>query len=379
MRKVPGRAVPTTPEPPRASAASTLSGVPAEASLSSVPGPVPPDAGAICRAFALGVPLGPPGVAARGEQGRIWRLETDRGSWAVKEPFFIDPLTVRATTRADLAFQEIALAAGVPMPRPIRSTDGEAVVDVGTERQARLVRVYVWVDLAGRDAEPSPSEVAAILGRLHAVAPRDERPMDAWTTTPPPAAIWPARLAAAEAAGVSWAGALAGLIPILGETLAATGPVRGAEAITCHLDYNADNVLVDLRGRPVVVDWESSGPAPAEQELASVVAQFVRDPAGTRSFIDAYEGARGTARLVDRSSFALTAVVEANLVETYSRWALDPTKSDEDRGRAAYWIEDIASNAFTVDRFDAWLAAAGARTGASDAAASSPSGPPAAS
>jgi hypothetical protein len=99
----------------------------------------------------------------------------------------------------------------------------------------------------------------------------------------------------------------------------------------------------------------------------------------TRVFLDAYEAAGGPGRLVDRSSFALTAVVEANLVETYTRWALDPTKSEEDRGRAAYWIEDIAANAFTVERFDAWLAAAGARAGASAAAGPSPSRRPTAS
>ena len=297
----------------------------------------------------------------------------------MKELFSIDAPTVRATTRADLAFQEIALAAGVPMPRPIRSTDGEAVIDVGTGRQARLVRVYAWVDLAGRDEEPPLAEVAAILGLLHAAAPRDERQMDPWTTTPPPAAIWPARLAAARAAEAPWARPLAALIPVLIDTLAATGPVRVAEAITCHLDYNPENVLVDVDGRPVVVDWENNGPAPAEQELASVVAEFVRDAAGTRAFLDSYEAAGGVGRLVDRSSFALTAIVQTNLIETYSRRALDPAKSDEDRARAAYWIADIAANVFTVDRFDAWLAAARARPGASDAAASSPSDPPTAS
>jgi Ser/Thr protein kinase RdoA (MazF antagonist) len=350
--------------------------VPTEASVSALPSPIPPDAAAICGAFDLGRPVGPPTVAARGEQGRIWRLETDRGSWAAKELFVADAPTIRATTRADLAFQELALAAGVPMPRPIRSTGGEAVIDVGAERRARLVRVYSWVDLAGRDAEPPVLEVAAILGRLHAAAPRDERPMDPWTTTPPRAAIWPARLAAAMAANAPWAAALAALTPILEDTLAATGPVRAAGAITCHLDYNPENVLADVRGRPVVVDWENSGPAPAEQELASVVAEFVRDAAGTRPFLDAYEAAGGPGRLIDRSSFALTAIVQANLIETYSRRALDATAHDEDRGRAASWIADIAANVFSVERFDAWLAAAGGRAGASGAEASSPSRPP---
>jgi thiamine kinase-like enzyme len=163
---------------------------------------------------------------------------------------------------------------------------------------------------------------------------------------------------------------LESLVPIILATLDATGPVSRDRTITCHLDYNPENVLVAAAGGAVVVDWENSGPGPADQELASAVAEFVRDPADTRAFLAAYESAGGPGRLTDRSSFALTAVVQANLVETYSRWALDPAISAEDRARAAHWVEDIAANAFTVERFDAWLAAA-----ASGAAASSASSP----
>jgi thiamine kinase-like enzyme len=110
-------------------------------------------------------------------------------------------------------------------------------------------------------------------------------------------------------------------------------------------------------GAAVVVDWENSGPAPAGQELASVVAEFVRDRADTPAFLAAYAAAGGPGRLIDRSSFALTAVVQANLVATYAQRAIDPSASAEDRARAAHWVADITANAFTVERFDAWLAA----------------------
>jgi Ser/Thr protein kinase RdoA (MazF antagonist) len=316
---------------------------------------------AVGRAFGLGSPTGPASVAARGEQGRIWRLATDGGTWAVKELFFSDWPNVAADATADLGFQELALAAGVPMPRPIRTLSGEALLDLGEPGRPAFVRVYTWAELAGRDVVPALPDVAAILGRLHAVAPRDDRPMIAWTTTPPPAGLWSERHAAARAAGAGWADSLATIAPILVDTVAATGPVDATGTVTCHLDFNPENVLVDLGGRPIVVDWENAGPAPAEQELASGVAEFVRDPAMTAPFLEAYELAGGTARLRGRSSFAMTAIVQANLIEAYTRWALDETADPERRARAAHWIADIAANAFTVEAFDAWLAAAATR------------------
>jgi hypothetical protein len=41
----------------------------------------------VCDAYALGRPLGRPTFAARGELGRIWRMETSIGTWAVQEIF----------------------------------------------------------------------------------------------------------------------------------------------------------------------------------------------------------------------------------------------------------------------------------------------------
>ena len=39
----------------------------------------------ICEVFGLGTPKGPPSYVARGELGRVSRLATTTGSWAIKE------------------------------------------------------------------------------------------------------------------------------------------------------------------------------------------------------------------------------------------------------------------------------------------------------
>jgi Ser/Thr protein kinase RdoA (MazF antagonist) len=328
----------------------------------------PPDARAAAAEFGLGRVLGEPVVAARGELGRIWRLETATGRWALKELLRPRP-EAASQALADVAFQEAALTAGIPMPRPIVARDGSVLVEVGPPADRRSVRVYTWVDLLGRDAVLPLEEVAAILGRLHALAIRDGRRIDSWFRDPVPAAEWPEVRAAARAAGQPWAAALAGLIPALeagtvaaafaGDPAGGSGDAVAGSPITCHLDFNPENVLLDATGRVVVVDWENSGPEHAEQELASAVAEFVADPADAARFLGAYEAAGGPARLRDRGSFAMTLIVQARLVRTYAGRALDPSFGSEDRARAASWVEDIAAHAFTLERVDGWLGAAG--------------------
>lgn len=314
----------------------------------------PPDADPVADAYRLGRPTGPMTLAARGELGRIWRLETSSGRWAVKE---LLRLTDEAEAQADVAFQEASLAAGVPMPRPVRRPDRGILADTDAGGRPVTVRVYSWVELAGRDRRVDALEAAAILGQLHALAYPDHRPPDPWFTGAPMPDRWMALADAAHRAQASWAATLDELSPELatGQDVIAAG--RHEPTIRCHLDFNPENVLVDTAGRAIVVDWENSGPAAAEQELASVVAEFVADPSGTSAFLDAYRAAGGRATLHDRSSFAMTLAVQANLVAFYAARALDPTTSEEDRARSEHWIRDIAANAFTLERIDRWLAA----------------------
>ena len=321
---------------------------------------VPPDPLAVAEAYALGEPRGAATVAARGELGRIWRLETTSGTWAVKELLRFDPTVVESAARRDIAFQRAAVDAGIPMPHPVVSRAGDVTTVVTSPQGAsHRVRVYTWLDLASREAVPDRRDVATILGRLHAMELADDRPVDPWYSVPPRPDRWPDLLQEASSQGVPWRQALADVVPVVAASLDAIPAGEMRSIVTCHLDFNPENVLVDTRGRTMVIDWENSGPATAEQELASSVAEFVADPAETRDFISAYVAAGGTGRLVDRSSFRMTVVVQANLVETYARLALALDSTPEDRARSAHWVEDIAAHAFTVDRIDAWLAAAG--------------------
>jgi Ser/Thr protein kinase RdoA (MazF antagonist) len=317
--------------------------------------PVPPDGAAVADAFDLGRPIGPPTYAARGELGRIWRLETSRGIWAVKELF--RPADDDAA-RADVAFQEAAIDAGVPMPRPIIGRDGHVVERVGEGDATPQVRVYTWLDLAGPEDFAPAEDAAAILGRLHALVHPDPRPVDPWFTTPVDPRRWEELTARALSEGRDWAPILAEFVPrVLGmQDIVAAGVHN--PTIRCHLDFNPENVLVDTSGRTVVVDWENSGPAAAEQELGAAIGDFVYDPAATPAFLRAYEEAGGPARLHDASSFAMAFAFAGNLVASYAEQALDPATTEENRGRAVHWLGAIAASTFLPNFPDAWLEAA---------------------
>lgn len=312
----------------------------------------PPDGDAVSAAFGLGRAIGSPAFAARGELGRIWRLQTTDGEWAVKE---LLQATDEQAAAADVAFQEAAIGTGVLMPRPVISRSGTVLASIESAGAPVTVRVYSWVELAPGPTPAPAHEAASILGRLHGLAIAVEGRPDPWFTDVPRLDTWHDLLGRARLTGAEWLPVLERLVPelIAGYPIVAVG--RHEPVIRCHLDFNPENVLLDAGGSPVVIDWENSGPAAAEQELASALAEFVPDAAGAASFQQAYADAGGPALVRDRTSFAMTLAVQANLVAWYADRALGGTITPEDRARSAHWIEDIAANVFTIDRIDAWL------------------------
>ena len=95
------------------------------------------DVAEICEVFGLGEPKGPPSYVARGELGRVSRLATAAGVWAVKEIELFVPTLDEADANVEL--QESMLDAGVNLPRPRRTYDGHGLFG--------NVRVYEWLDM----------------------------------------------------------------------------------------------------------------------------------------------------------------------------------------------------------------------------------------
>ena len=99
------------------------------------------------------------------------------GVWAVKE------LSVRQTetdASTDADFQDVVHAAGVPMPRVVRTTGGDVLAELGTV----LVRVYQWFDLDEPDIGIEPSEVGRVVVSIQRVRLPGNGRIDRWHTEP---------------------------------------------------------------------------------------------------------------------------------------------------------------------------------------------------
>jgi Ser/Thr protein kinase RdoA (MazF antagonist) len=312
------------------------------------------DPAAIAAAFDLGRPLGEPVPAAHGELGRIWRLETSRGRWAIKEPF--EPPTEGAA-RADVDFQLAVLTAGVPMPRPIVGRDSRVLAAIAGPVETVVVRAYSWLELVGEAPPTRAREAAAILGRIHAIRyPAAGRPTE-WFTDPVGEGRWRDLVDEARRAAVEVSPLVEALVPELlaGEALL---PVRYGDALQrCHLDFNLDNILLAADGGLAIVDWENSGPGSTDQELASALYELVGDPADARAFVAAYEGAGGPGRIHGPESFAMALAVQGHLVQLYARQAFAPAHGVGSRERGAWRIGQIASRPLTRAAIDEYLAA----------------------
>ncbi|MFE9429182.1 phosphotransferase family protein [Kitasatospora sp. NPDC006697] len=233
----------------------------------------------------LGAPLGPMVRVHGGFANRLYRLDTDQGSFAVKELNLADRRTAYRPKQV-LGFERAAFAAGVPMPEPV-SADGGTLV-------------HRWVD--GERVPEAPVaaefgfEIGGILARLHALdVPWPEPPAEE-----PTPRDWPELAVRAAAARQPWAGELASgvetflAIAELVDSCARPGPV-----VLTHADVQPWNLLA-REGRPVLLDWELSGRIDLSGELGSTALSLAKgpgfegiEPAVFRSVLDGYAAGGG--------------------------------------------------------------------------------------
>jgi Ser/Thr protein kinase RdoA (MazF antagonist) len=291
------------------------------------------DIDAICAAFDLGAPTAAPAYVARGELGRVSRLQTHTGVWAVKEVELFVPTVEEADANA--ALQESMLAAGVDLPRPRRTVDGHGIFE--------NVRVYEWLDLtAVPDGGLAGEEmVAETLARMHRHAPATDDAPDPWYVATVAKHEWNELVERGAASW--WSPILADLVPELVDL----APPDHSPARVCHLDVCPENVFLSA-GRLTVIDWENAGPAATRQDLGSTLWDFCRgDRTRTRAFVDHYRRHGGPLERFDASVFDTARVVQANLIDFHARRALDPHSPPERQERAERALRDCLARTLT--------------------------------
>jgi aminoglycoside phosphotransferase (APT) family kinase protein len=233
----------------------------------------------------LGVPVGPMVRVHGGFANRMYRLDTDRGSFAVKELNFVDR---RLTYRVEdvFRFERAAFDAGVPMPEPIAADEH--------------MLVHRWVE--GEKVPEAPVsaayafEIGEILARIHSL---DIEWSDV-SSEEPVARDWRELAERAVATGQPWADELASRVETFlaiaefVETCERPGPV-----VLTHKDIQPWNLLA-RDGRPVVLDWELSGMLDLSGELGSTALSLAKgrgfdgiERAIFRSVLDGYVAGGG--------------------------------------------------------------------------------------
>jgi aminoglycoside phosphotransferase (APT) family kinase protein len=220
-----------------------------------------------------------------GFANRMYRLDTDQGSFAVKELNLVDR---RWSHRVDdvYEFERAAFAAGIPMPEPISASP--------------QTLVHRWVEGEKLPEAPVPAayafEIGEILARIHALDVE-------WThmsIEDPTPRDWPELAERAAATGQPWADELTAhvetflAIAHFVDTCERPGPV-----VLTHKDIQPWNLLA-RDGRPVVLDWELSGMLDLAGELGSTALSLAKgrgldhiEPAIFRSVLDGYVAGGG--------------------------------------------------------------------------------------
>jgi aminoglycoside phosphotransferase (APT) family kinase protein len=234
----------------------------------------------------LGPQIGPMIRVHGGFANRVYRLDTDLGSFAVKEMNLVDRRSLHHVEDV-YRFERAAFDAGIPMPEPISAS--------------RHTLVHRWVEGERVPEAPVPAEygfeIGEILARIHAL----DVSWDHASIEAPTARDWPELAKAAATTGQPWAAELAARVEVFGamahfvDTCERPGP-----AVLTHRDIQPWNLLA-REDRPVVLDWELSGPLDLSSELGSTALSLARGPGFDdiqpsifRSVLDGYVAGGGS-------------------------------------------------------------------------------------
>ena len=290
------------------------------------------------------------GPVASGRLGSIWRLDTERGCWAVKEVGDI-PAEELAELLEGAAFQEAALAAGVPAPAVRRTRAGEWIADCGEVG----VRLHAWVDLHDPDPRLDPVDVGRLVAGLHRVDFAGASGLDPWYTEPVGAARWAELVSALRARHAPFADELDALVP---ELVAMEAYLGGPPRVlrTCHRDLWADNVRATRMGGLCVFDFDNAGLADPSQELALILVEYcTADPWRAGRLRAAYAEAGGPGRVEDPTDFAMPIAQLSHIVaEGCGRWLAATT--DDERSDNEGWVREFVDRPLTRDVIEALLA-----------------------
>jgi len=256
------------------------------------------DAELISERFGLDEPLSEPRVAASGwgERNLVWRLETRRGVFAVK-----DVIAELLPDDPDMAvrIESCAHAAGVPCAEPVPSTTGAAFERI----DGRWYRCHRWIDGTAKQNEDTTAgdahEIGIVVARLHDLR-LEAGPLS--RVAQYGQAHW--LELARRAPWTPWSELIREHLDAIDAAEAFGATFDDPMPIGSHGDLNAHNVLFTTTGL-VLVDWDAAGAASAIYERASTAVLWAQRHNGrfehdvAAAFLRGYRDGGGTVSIDD--------------------------------------------------------------------------------
>jgi len=209
-------------------------------------------------------------------------------------------------------------------------------------------RVLAWAD--GRPGDPGDDRtiapLAGWLARIHGLAAdaRSQR-IDDWFVRV--RHDWPDLIRRLENAAPALAGTMRARLADLRTLTAFVNENRDRDAVWCHTDIDASNLIWTDTGAQLI-DWENSGPLVPRQELGAFLRSLgSRERA--RNAYRVYRCAGGPAEITDPGHFATSIATHLNYLGGQSELLLDATHPEQHefaRGQAA----NAARNLPTIDQ-----------------------------
>jgi len=216
----------------------------------------------LCSLLALGTPAGMPSTVRGGFHHRVWRLETDLGTYAVKQLSVdadVDDRVARSHYNTSEGIAEAFAVRGVPAIFALKS-GAEYLQIIDGERYL----VHPWSTAAALDisdvSERHALEVAGLLARMHGMSLEfpglRQQEFDVHPEENIVLLVDMARDLHVERSGML----RRGLPSFLEIANAQRSAIRILEnhLVISHGDLDQKNVLWDADGKPALIDWESA-------------------------------------------------------------------------------------------------------------------------
>lgn len=286
--------------------------------------------------------------AADGAMGRVWRLETESGSFAVKESLRPeDQVSFERQVDFAASVSEQVRRAGVDVPQVVRTRTGSLMlrVEKGQSDEPMCVRVATWIDgRAGVDTSRAAGWLGSTLASVETLAdpptvPPGDPWLEAWFTQVPTPEQWAALVQQGSRLGVEWAPTLTHHLPAFADLRALVVPPRPEQLTVTHTDLQPKNVLTSRDGY-ALLDWDDVAQVSRDRILARAIADWhvdagVIDTAAVHRTLAAYGEGGGTGTLRDVDAFGDLIAGFLNYLFEQLTSSLDPTPGGATASAAA--------------------------------------------